>query len=289
MCVVGTSRGGTSLTARVLDLAGVYFGSEEDLLGGELAHIPDESRQKARTANPEGFWEHYRLMRLNERILRRFGGNWREPPSLEAGWEESAELEPEREEALGLIEETFAGHRLWGWKDPRNSLTLPFWRRLLPQVRCVVCLRYPFDVALSLERRDGLPVERGLDLWLAYVAASFVNTAGVRRVVVPYEAYFDDPLGVAGRLARFAGRDDVFASADAGAQLGEAVDRRLWRQRTAVEGGGERRLPDRVATLHRAVESLAATAPEAAGPRGRELHAEVDRLASSLYGVREPS
>jgi hypothetical protein len=258
VCVLGMSRSGTSLTARVLELAGVYLGSEDDLLGGELSQIPAEDRGRAGEANPEGFWEHYRLMRLNERILRHLGGSWREPPELPSGWETSAELGEEREEALSLIDKTFAGRDLWGWKDPRNALTLPFWQRLLPGLRHVICLRNPLDVALSLQERDGMPIERGLELWHAYADASLTHTADRPRTLVSYEAYFDDAEAIATRLARFVGREDAFATAGAMQSLHRAVDRRLWRQSTALKTGrGGDRMPAEVVDLYRFATRLA--------------------------------
>lgn len=128
ICVLGMSRTGTSLTSRVLSLAGVYLGPEEELLGGDLRQLAGEGEQvlaKARNSNPEGHWEHYRLMRLNERILRTLGGNWREPPPMAPGWESSAELAGLREEAEAILAETFAGHELWGWKDPATRSRSP--------------------------------------------------------------------------------------------------------------------------------------------------------------------
>lgn len=234
-CVLGMSRTGTSLTARLLSLAGVYLGEEGDLLDDGLSRLPDESRARARTANPTGFWEHYPLMRLNERILRRLGGSWREPPPLPPGWEASGALAPEREEARALLDDKFAGHEFWGWKDPRSSLTLPFWQRLLPKMRYVICLRNPLDVAASLGRRDGISLEQGIDLWRTYTTAALLNTAGRPRLLVPYESYFQDPQGTAARLAGFAGREGALDGTEARRRVDDAVDQRLWRNRTAVE------------------------------------------------------
>jgi hypothetical protein len=42
---------------------------------------------------------------------------------------------------------------LWGWKDPRNTLTLGLWLRVFPDARVVHVVRHGIDVALSLERR----------------------------------------------------------------------------------------------------------------------------------------
>jgi hypothetical protein len=235
ICVLGMSRTGTSLTTRVLSLAGVYLGPEEELLGGDMRQLVGEGAEvlaKARDSNPEGHWEHYRLMRLNERILRALGGSWREPPPMPPGWESSAELAGLREEGEAILGETFAGHEIWGWKDPRNSLTLPFWQQLVPRMRYVLCLRNPIDVAASLQRRDGMAVAQGLELWRVYAAAALVGTAGQPRLTVRYEDFFADRAGTARRLAGFAGRDGAFESQEGRLRLAETVDERLWRNRS---------------------------------------------------------
>jgi hypothetical protein len=47
-------------------------------------------------------------------------------------------------------------HAIWGWKDPRTSLLLETWLRVLPAVRCVFVVREPWKVAASVHR---LPAE----------------------------------------------------------------------------------------------------------------------------------
>ena len=261
ICVLGMSRTGTSLTTRVLNLLGVYLGEDEELLGGDLRQLAGEGEAvvaRARETNPEGFWEHYRIMRLNERILRALGGSWREPPSLQAGWEASSTLEAEREEARLLLEGSFAGRPLWGWKDPRNALTLPFWQQLLPQMRYVICLRNPLDVASSLQRRDGMSLAEGIDLWQAYVTSALANTSGGPRLFVPYERHFEEPWKIAEQLARFVGREDALDDVEIRRRITEAVDERLWRHRTTPrEAIEDERVPATARALHSLTESLA--------------------------------
>jgi hypothetical protein len=257
VCVLGMSRTGTSLTTRVLNLLGVYLGPEDVLLG-------------ARTANPDGFWEHYRLMRLNEGILRRMGGNWREPPALPDGWEAATELEEERTQARELLDETFAGHELAGWKDPRNSLTLPFWQQLIPDMRYVICLRNPVDVAASLDRRDGISATTAFQLWLRYLASALVHTASRPRVFVSYESFFDDWHEPVARLAGLIGREP-----DA-EPIQETIRDNLWHHRTAPdEVVADPRLPGDVRSLYVLSELLhdgrAESSPELVEAYAREL------------------
>lgn len=42
---------------------------------------------------------------------------------------------------------------LWGWKDPRTTITFPIWIRVFPCARCVCVIRNGIDVAISLNRR----------------------------------------------------------------------------------------------------------------------------------------
>ena len=43
----------------------------------------------------------------------------------------------------------------WGWKDPRNIFTLPFWLKLFPKSKVIIIIRHPIDVVNSLLDRSG--------------------------------------------------------------------------------------------------------------------------------------
>lgn len=128
--VLGMGRSGTSLTARILNLLGVDLGPAEGL-------IPATPR------NPKGFWERRAIFELNDAVLSALGGDYENPPPLRPGWQRSRALEPLEQRARELIDECFGDSPLWGFKDPRTSLTLPFWRRVIPHMRYVICMRDP--------------------------------------------------------------------------------------------------------------------------------------------------
>jgi hypothetical protein len=142
---------------------------------------------------------------VSDAILKRHGGSWDKPPSLPPNWEADAALDDLRNQARQMIQDQFAGAALWGWKDPRTCLTLPFWQRLLPDMRYIICLRNPSDVASSLGHRDRLSPEESSHLWLAYISSALHHTEGKPRLLVFYEDLMDDCLGELPRLAEFLG------------------------------------------------------------------------------------
>jgi hypothetical protein len=43
---------------------------------------------------------------------------------------------------------------MWGWKDPRTTITLPVWQKIFPDAKIIHIFRNPIDVAQSLKRRS---------------------------------------------------------------------------------------------------------------------------------------
>ncbi|SHF57869.1 Glycosyltransferase, GT2 family [Desulfacinum infernum DSM 9756] len=153
-CIAGMHRSGTSMITRLLHVSGMYLGRQGNLLPPQ----PD---------NPEGFWENKGFVELNDRLLASLGGSWMDPPDMGENWVHSVHLEPIRCEAKRLLA-PLRVRFFSGWKDPRNSLTLRFWRTIAPEVKVVVPLRHPLEVAQSLKRRNGLDLVRGMQLWYVY-------------------------------------------------------------------------------------------------------------------------
>lgn len=195
ICVLGMHRSGTSLLTRILNIIGVDLGSHPVFI-------------EPGADNPKGYWEHLEICLINEAILKRHGGSWDEPPLLPPGWETSAAIDDLRHRAQQLINDQFARVQLWGWKDPRSCLTLPFWQQLLPEMRYIICLRNPVDVARSLENRNSFSAEKVSNLWLNYVSSALNHTEGKPRLMIFYEDVMDDWLRELQRLAGFLGKPE---------------------------------------------------------------------------------
>ena len=193
VCVVGFPRSGTSLIARLCNLLGVEFGAEEDLL------------PQAYGDNPRGYWELRWVNDVNDDLLQRLGSAWWKPLYAEEGWERRPELAELAERVRAELDTTFAAAPLWGWKDPRTALTLPFWNQLVPDAEFLLCVRNPADAIASLQRRPEptLSVEEWGRLWLEYLGRALRETAGRPLHVIFYEDLFERPEETIAELAAF--------------------------------------------------------------------------------------
>jgi hypothetical protein len=185
--ITGMHRAGTSLVTHLAGLLGAYLGEPEDL----LAPAAD---------NPSGFWEHRELIALNDTVLATMGGSAVVPPSLPLGWQSDPRLDLARARASQLVERLARGGELVVFKDPRTSLTLPFWRTVAPAAASVLVLRHPLEVARSLAARDGMGEDEAARLYVRYVVEAFRNDPSCG--LITYEEFFADFDQATARLAR---------------------------------------------------------------------------------------
>jgi len=178
------------MVTRLLHRCGLELGPESDLM-------PPQAD------NPEGFWEHLGFVALNEELLNELGGAWDLPPNADENFTH-ARLDPLRMKARLLIER-FDSARVWGWKDPRNSLTLPFWQDLLQGLKTLIVVRNPLEVAYSMRERNGTSFSLGLRLWEIYNRRLLERTTEQQRLVTHYDLFFDDAETELRRIAEFTG------------------------------------------------------------------------------------
>jgi hypothetical protein len=190
ICIAGMGRSGTSMTTKLLHLCGLYLGAESDLLPAD-------------PSNADGYWENRKFMVFNDALLNELGGAWDCPPFWPTGNNEER-LAPFRAKADELVRE-FNAWPFWGWKDPRNSLTLPFWQSIFPDLKVVVCVRNPLEVARSLERRQMFSYALSVSLWTIYNQRILAVVPPERRIITHYDSYFHDPREEIRRVLQFLG------------------------------------------------------------------------------------
>lgn len=182
-------RSGTSMITRLLHLCGLYLGEEKDLVSADPHNL-------------EGYWEHNQFLMINEELLAALGGGWDFPPRVAAGWENSHEISHIKTKASELIQQ-FAAHDHWGWKDPRNSLTLPFWQQITPSMKMVVCVRNPLEVSNSLFKRNYFSSAMAFNLWLEYNQRILASLTPENGIITHYDSYFQDPYSELKRILGF--------------------------------------------------------------------------------------
>ena len=148
--IVGMHRSGTTMIAQLLKELGVFMGAKQE-------------------QNAESLF----FLKINRWLLQASGGDWDYPEPF-AAMLENCEIRnffterarrilnsPRLIEYLGItnyFKYRFLGklEYPWGWKDPRNSFTLPIWLELFPKAKVIHIMRHGVDVADSLRRREHL-------------------------------------------------------------------------------------------------------------------------------------
>lgn len=150
LVLTGMHRSATSLVASLLQRAGVQIGAQ--LL-------------EANSQNPRGFFEDVEFYSFHENVLHARGKSI----LVDRRWAFAPTAEEDAQAAALIAARAQSG--LWGWKDPRTSLLLEFWRGKLPHAHFLLVYRHPFDVLLSLMRRNQWYMAgllEGLEAWYAY-------------------------------------------------------------------------------------------------------------------------
>ncbi|MBE9164832.1 sulfotransferase [Tychonema sp. LEGE 06208] len=184
--ITGMHRSGTSLTASILQSAGIHIG--RNLLGADQVNI-------------KGHWENIDFYEFHMNILNSQGLS-------SAGWtlQDNLEIKEEFIDRAKQIIENNALSSVWGWKEPRTTLFLDFWAKLLPEARFLLIYRSPWEVADSLYRRkDELfqsQPELAIKYWQHYnqKILNFYNQEQNRcllanvKTIIQYQAAYIDTI-----------------------------------------------------------------------------------------------
>jgi hypothetical protein len=163
------------------------------------AHLGPKIIDACAADNPDGFWD--TGVRGAERRIAECRGARDLPPATRTSNIPGLTL---RLKARLLIER-FDSANVWGWKDPRNSLTVPFWQDLLPGLKTLIVVRNPLEVAYSMRQRNGTSYSFGLRLWEIYNRRVIEASSEQERFVTHYDFFFENAKTELLRIARFIG------------------------------------------------------------------------------------
>jgi len=212
--VIGMHRSGTSLLASQLEDLGVAMGKWQGEKTSEAMFFRHRNQllfslARARWDNPDVF-----LRALDNPHWRRVFGR---VAACDLGTLYTLNFLPPK--ALGRFAP--APKQLWGFKDPRTTLTLPVWCDIFPDAKVINMVRDGNAVASSLYRRskkqlqDGSPTSlvsldtsMGLSLWAEYVLNAHKNCASLpqdRYFEIRYETLLREPEAQLRGIAEFIG------------------------------------------------------------------------------------
>jgi len=152
--IMGMHRSGTSLLSRMLESLGLFLGKSKD-------------------ENNEAVF----FQSINDWLLRQTGGAWDNPapfrylldsPDISQRTTDYIRryllTSPRAASYVGWFD--YLRHRrlaplarAWGWKDPRNTFTLPIWLDIFPEAKIIHLHRAGMDVSqFATPRPAGVPV-----------------------------------------------------------------------------------------------------------------------------------
>lgn len=219
LVVLGPHRSGTSALTRVLSLCGAQLPAH--ILQAEDG-LPNDGNSQA------GFWESRPLMLLHEEAMRSAGSTWDDPHEVPAAWLESEAARELTQRLADTLDEEYGDAPLIIAKDPRISRLAPLWVAALKELdfdtSWLIAVRNPFDVAASLNRRDGFPQAKGLLLWLTHFLPAERHTRGHDRLFVLYDDLLEDWRRIVGRVEADLGFSFARRSHRAGAEIDRFLD-----------------------------------------------------------------
>ncbi len=190
--VIGMHKSGTTLAAQILDASGV------PMVEGVDTRSYDAGNKCERLSTNE----------MNKKLLACGSKN-----SLRvlAEYQTGKDLQSLKDSAQEIVMQAKPqGGEYWGFKDPRNCLTHPFWAELIPDLR-VICIfrsassvRRHYVARKSKIRNNGV---RALRAWAVYntaVIRIFEQTRPDHRILLSYDALLGDDTEFA-RMQRFVG------------------------------------------------------------------------------------
>ena len=222
--VLGTHRSGTSAFVRLINMMGASIGPAH--LIGEPA--PD---------NEKGFWERSDVRDLNDALLSAQDSSWQNIYGFDTNRIDPQILDEYLRKVRKIIFQMDT-QRPWVVKDPRLCLTFPLWRPLFEVPVCVVVHRSPFQVARSLQVRNGLSLSHGVALWEAYTRAALSGSTDLPRIILSYARLMDDPVAVVNEMHHFFTNCEIHGlHLPSRREINAFVEQRLHHQRGSFEDG----------------------------------------------------
>ena len=184
--VIGMHRSGTSAVSGLLDELGVFMGKN--------LFAPQEN------VNEKGFFENAKVVDINDSLFDALLGSWDDPFSSNFDLKYPDAYSEFELTTKKFISKEYDSYDLWGMKDPRTSLHLPFWDKVITGCNTSPCylmmLRNPIEVVASIVKRDQFSTKKALILWINYTLSSYLFCASKSLYILNFENLLASPESV---------------------------------------------------------------------------------------------
>jgi GT2 family glycosyltransferase len=191
--ILAMHRSGTSAFGGVLSTLGIAAGS--DLIPGTKD-------------NPKGYFENRNVLILNENIQAENHSNWSDY-RFDFNNISSANVKKYIAQAKEIIINDYKYSESFFIKDPRICLLFPIWKaackELGIQIKAVLPIRNPLEVAESLRKRDGFIYEESLLLWLTHFFLAEKYSREYERIFISFDDLINNTPTILNQLESFTG------------------------------------------------------------------------------------
>lgn len=189
LLIFGMHRSGTSAFAGLLKESGISMGNQ---------------LMEPAFDNPKGFFEDKRIVAFNEQILHILGQSWQNITAMPTNWLTIEQIQALQTEASHFIQTEFADLPLFALKDPRFSLTFPFWQQIFQKLEIeiirYILVRHPYEVARSLFKRNQMPKTVATALWMKYMFGAIEAYEAGNTQLISFEAIVHQPQAILNSL-----------------------------------------------------------------------------------------
>ncbi len=181
--VLGMHRSATSLTTNILTELGLYAGNRYELL-------------EADSDNKKGYFERKDVIELSDKMLVENNITWTSVRRHIKKIKISKDSQKELEKILIDIKKKASGRNIV-IKEPKICITEPVWKKAITSLgmkeKVVAVFRHPYEVAMSINKRDGIDFSYALKIWYYYnccILESLNSMNSAHYIVINHNDYF---------------------------------------------------------------------------------------------------
>ena len=190
--IVGPHRSGTSLISKLITCYG-YSLSENLIPGNEY--------------NKRGYFEDRDIVNFNDYLLSILNSSWNKNQFIDDHTYNNILEKEFIDKGKELILNKFLHKKKLIIKDPRISILIKFWKKVLSELdiksKFICTLRNPIEVSLSMMRRDLTSISYGISIWAIYLMEIMKELNYQDALIIDLERFLQNPKAIITKINKF--------------------------------------------------------------------------------------